>query len=152
MVPHSEQQAEEEVEPLPKPRELLPFLFFLGFMCCVGAFFSPHLCPQGATRADVFTSRVCDAAGFSPACAELAGLDGVAAPPLQYIAFPKSSTAFPNFNNFRFVRFNPCLLSFCTEVGGITWNDMTILDPAALQALLRVFVCFGFVCFNIPKV
>lgn len=96
------QAAEEKVELLPKPENFFPFCFF-GSCVVLEPFFT-----TAAPKVPTLVLHVCDAPGFSrAACAELAGLDAVAAPPLQYLAFPKSSTAFPNFNNFRFVRFNP---------------------------------------------
>lgn len=78
-----------------------------------------------------------------------AGLDGVAAPPLQYIAFPKSSALQQRFLTLMTSGLSGLtpLLSFYTEVGGIRWDDMTVLHPAVLQALLRMFVCLSFVCF-----
>lgn len=101
MVPYSK-ESEEEVEFLPKPE-----YFFLLFVCHVLSLFY-HICSQHTASCDFFLLRVCNVTGFSrAACVELAEVDGVATLLLQSFLFPKSSTAFLNFNNFRFVRFNP---------------------------------------------
>lgn len=102
MVPHSEQQSEEEVELLPKPE-----YFCLLFVCRVRAFFTVSA-PSTRTSCDVFLLHVCNVAGFSRAArVELAQVDGAPTLLLQPFLFPKSLTVFLNFNNFRFVRFNP---------------------------------------------
>lgn len=141
VVPHSKQHSEEEVELLPKPENFFPFLFFC-FMCCVGAFFlftTPA--PQGARSS--FTCAV-------PLVS--AELDGVAAPPLQHIAFPKSSTAFPNFNNFRFVRFQaaccPCAQNV-EEQHGMTRASSVRPCSRRYSGCLSASALFAF---NIPKV
>lgn len=90
--------------------------------------FLPYLCPA------TFLLHVCNVTGFSrAACVELAQA-GAATLLLWSFLLPKSLTVFLNFNNFRFVRFNPV----CTEVGEITLNDMTILRTAMLGALVSV--------------
>lgn len=103
MVPHSEQHSEEEVELLPKAEHF--FLFLIHGLC---SDFFYCICSQHTASHGVWylTSNV-DGFGRA-ACAELAQVDGVAAL-LQSFLFPKSSAAILNFNNFRFVRFNPVL-------------------------------------------
>lgn len=117
---------------LAKNRVLLPFIHVLR-----SSLFLPYLCPA------TFLFHVCNVTVFSrAACVELAQA-GAATLLLWSFLLPKSLTVFLNFNNFRFVRFNPV----CTEVGEITLNDTTILRMAMLQALVSVFVCLVFVCF-----